>query len=113
MSRGTECFPDVNFEETETLCREAGIKVIASGGVSKADDVRILWEKRACGIEGVILGKRSTTSKIDFGDLLIKCAPGCANRFEIRDSKFEIKDGLHPFANRKLALARLQILRLD
>ena len=31
----------VNFEETETLCREAGIKVIASGGVSNIEDVRI------------------------------------------------------------------------
>ena len=60
----------VNFAETETLCREAGIRVIASGGVSKIEDVRILWEKRACGIEGVILGKALYDKKIDFSDLL-------------------------------------------
>ena len=59
----------VNFAETETLCREAGIRVIASGGVSKIEDVRILWEKRACGIEGVILGKALYDKKIDFSDL--------------------------------------------
>ncbi|MBP1624686.1 MAG: 1-(5-phosphoribosyl)-5-[(5-phosphoribosylamino)methylideneamino] imidazole-4-carboxamide isomerase, partial [Acidobacteria bacterium] len=59
----------VNFAETETLCREAGIRVIASGGVSKIEDVWILWEKRACGIEGVILGKALYDKKIDFSDL--------------------------------------------
>jgi len=59
----------VNLEETETLCREAGIKVIASGGVSKIEDVRILWEKRACGIEGVILGKALYDHRIDLGTL--------------------------------------------
>ena len=40
-----------------TLCREAEIRVIASGGVSAIEDVRALWERRACGIEGVILGR--------------------------------------------------------
>lgn len=70
----------VNVEETETLCRETGIKVIASGGVSGIEDVRVLWEKRACGIEGAILGKALYDKKIDFGDLRAhmlswQCAP--------------------------------------
>ncbi len=59
----------VNVEETETLCREAGIRVIASGGVSRIADVRALWERRASGIEGVILGKALYDKKIDFADL--------------------------------------------
>jgi phosphoribosylformimino-5-aminoimidazole carboxamide ribotide isomerase len=59
----------VNVEETETLCREVGIKVIASGGVSDIEDVRALWERRACGIEGVILGRSLYEKKIDFADL--------------------------------------------
>jgi phosphoribosylformimino-5-aminoimidazole carboxamide ribotide isomerase len=59
----------VNLEETENLCREAGIRVIASGGVSRVEDVRALWEKRSSGIEGVILGKALYDHKIDFSDL--------------------------------------------
>jgi phosphoribosylformimino-5-aminoimidazole carboxamide ribotide isomerase len=59
----------VNYEETEALCREAGIRVIASGGVSGIEDVRALWERRACGIEGVILGRALYDRKLDFADL--------------------------------------------
>jgi phosphoribosylformimino-5-aminoimidazole carboxamide ribotide isomerase len=59
----------VNFEETENLCREAEIRVIASGGVSCVEDVRALWERRGCGIEGIILGRALYDRKIDFGDL--------------------------------------------
>ncbi len=59
----------VNCEETETLCREAGIKVIASGGVSGVEDVRSLWERRVCGIEGVILGRALYDHRIDFAGL--------------------------------------------
>jgi phosphoribosylformimino-5-aminoimidazole carboxamide ribotide isomerase len=59
----------VNYEETENLCREAGVRVIASGGVSSVDDVRALWERRASGIEGVILGRALYDRRIDFADL--------------------------------------------
>ena len=59
----------VNCEETENLCRGAGMKVIASGGVSTVEDVRAIWERRACGIEGVILGRALYDRKIDFGEL--------------------------------------------
>jgi len=59
----------VNYDETENLCRQTGLKVIASGGVSSVEDVRALWERRACGIEGVILGRSLYDGKIDFGDL--------------------------------------------
>jgi phosphoribosylformimino-5-aminoimidazole carboxamide ribotide isomerase len=59
----------VNYEETEALCRDAGIRVIASGGVSNVEDVRALWERRACGIEGVILGRALYDKKIDFSEL--------------------------------------------
>jgi len=59
----------VNFDETENVCRNAGIRVIASGGVSSVEDVRTLWERRACGIEGVILGRALYDRKVDFADL--------------------------------------------
>jgi phosphoribosylformimino-5-aminoimidazole carboxamide ribotide isomerase len=59
----------VNVDETEKLCRETGMKIIASGGVSSANDVRAIWEKRAIGIEGVILGRALYDKKIDFFEL--------------------------------------------
>jgi phosphoribosylformimino-5-aminoimidazole carboxamide ribotide isomerase len=59
----------VNFDETENVCRKSGMRVIASGGVSSVEDVRTLWERRACGIEGVILGRALYDRKIDFADL--------------------------------------------
>jgi phosphoribosylformimino-5-aminoimidazole carboxamide ribotide isomerase len=58
-----------NYQETENLCRETGIRVIASGGVSSIEDVREIWNRRACGIEGVILGRALYDKKIDFIDL--------------------------------------------
>jgi phosphoribosylformimino-5-aminoimidazole carboxamide ribotide isomerase len=59
----------VNFDETENICMQAGIRVIASGGVSSEQDIRTLWERRACGIEGVILGRALYDRKIDFAEL--------------------------------------------
>ncbi len=59
----------VNWEETENLCRRSGMRVIASGGVAGVEDVRRLWERRACGIEGVILGRALYDRKIDFAAL--------------------------------------------
>jgi phosphoribosylformimino-5-aminoimidazole carboxamide ribotide isomerase len=60
----------VNVDETEKLSREAGIKVIASGGVSGEEDVRRLWERREAGIEGAILGRALYEKKIDLKALL-------------------------------------------
>jgi phosphoribosylformimino-5-aminoimidazole carboxamide ribotide isomerase len=59
----------VNVLETENLCCETGIRVIASGGVSGIDDVKTLWERRACGIEGVILGRALYDQKLNFADV--------------------------------------------
>jgi phosphoribosylformimino-5-aminoimidazole carboxamide ribotide isomerase len=61
----------VNVDETERLSREAGIKVIASGGVSSGEDVRKLWERRKTGIEGAILGRSLYEKKIDLKELLL------------------------------------------
>jgi phosphoribosylformimino-5-aminoimidazole carboxamide ribotide isomerase len=62
----------VNFEETENLCLQTGMKVIASGGVASEENVRKLWEIRSCGIEGVILGRALYDRKIDFAALRAK-----------------------------------------
>ena len=55
----------VNLDETERVAREARIPVIASGGVAGIEDVRDLWERRAAGIEGVILGRALYERRID------------------------------------------------
>jgi phosphoribosylformimino-5-aminoimidazole carboxamide ribotide isomerase len=59
-------FRGVNIEETETLARRSGLKVIASGGVTAADDVYELWRRRQAGIEGVILGRALYEKRLDF-----------------------------------------------
>ncbi len=55
----------VNVDETEHLSRRTGMRVIASGGVSGIEDIRSLWERRAGGIEGVILGRALYDRKLD------------------------------------------------
>ncbi len=60
----------VNVDETENLCRQTGMQVIASGGVSGVEDVRRLWERRHSGIEGVILGRALYERKLDFAEVL-------------------------------------------
>jgi len=47
----------VNIEETRRVARLVGIPVIASGGVATLDDIRLLKEIKADGVEGVIIGK--------------------------------------------------------
>jgi phosphoribosylformimino-5-aminoimidazole carboxamide ribotide isomerase len=59
----------VNYLETERLCRDTEMRVIASGGVSNVEDVRALWERRNSGIEGVILGRALYDGKLNFSDL--------------------------------------------
>ena len=59
----------VNYQETENLSRETGIKVIASGGVTGLEDIQELWNRRSSGIEGVILGRALYDGKIDYQQL--------------------------------------------
>jgi phosphoribosylformimino-5-aminoimidazole carboxamide ribotide isomerase len=59
----------VNYQETENLCRESGVKVIASGGVTSIEDIQELWKRRSSGIEGVILGRALYDGKIDYQNL--------------------------------------------
>ena len=47
----------VNVEATAKLARESGVRVVASGGVRSAADIRALKPYEQDGIEGVIVGK--------------------------------------------------------
>jgi phosphoribosylformimino-5-aminoimidazole carboxamide ribotide isomerase len=55
-----------NVDETEALARETGVRVLASGGVAALDDVRKLWERRASGIEGVVIGRALYERRLEF-----------------------------------------------
>jgi phosphoribosylformimino-5-aminoimidazole carboxamide ribotide isomerase len=59
-----------NWVATEQLARETGLKVIASGGVSSLDDLRVLKPLGSSGVEGVIIGKALYEGKFSLGDAL-------------------------------------------
>lgn len=65
----------VNVAATEELAKAAGIKVIASGGVSSKDDIIAVKAAEHNGVEGVIVGKALYTGNVNLKDA-IKAARG-------------------------------------
>lgn len=61
-----------NFAAQEALCRAVKAKVIASGGVSRMDDVRNLRKlaERCPNLEGVIVGKALYEGRVTIEELL-------------------------------------------
>lgn len=55
----------VNVEATAALARNAGLHVIASGGVAALDDVRRLLPHAPGGVTGVIIGRALYEGKVD------------------------------------------------
>ena len=62
-----------NFAETERVLRAVSCNVIASGGVSSADDVRRLAQMR--GLYGCIIGKALYDGKVKLSDLATTSSP--------------------------------------
>ena len=60
----------INVESTVQLARVAGVKVVASGGVSSLADIIALMRYEREGVEGVIIGKALYTEKIDLREAL-------------------------------------------
>jgi phosphoribosylformimino-5-aminoimidazole carboxamide ribotide isomerase len=58
----------VNREMTRTLARSTSIPVIASGGVSRIEDIASLLKLEADGIIGVIVGRALYTGRIDLAE---------------------------------------------
>ncbi len=56
-----------NFKAIEEMVKAVDMEVIASGGVSKLEDVKILKE---IGVSGIIIGKALYTGDIDLGQAL-------------------------------------------
>ena len=59
-----------NWVATEQLARETGLKVIASGGVSSLEDLRVLRPLESSGVEGVIVGKALYEGKFSLGEAI-------------------------------------------
>ena len=59
-----------NWMVTEQLAQETGLKVIASGGVSSLEDLRVLKPLGRSGVEGVIVGKALYEEKFSLGDAI-------------------------------------------
>ena len=76
----------LNFESTQKLSRSTSIPVIASGGVSRIEDIEHLLESESEGIIGVIVGRALYTGQLDLGEAI-----RLTKKPEIRSQKPEEK----------------------
>jgi len=60
----------LNFQSTRDLARSTSIPVIASGGVSRMDDIEHLMESEPDGIIGVIVGRALYTGDLDLEEAI-------------------------------------------
>ena len=65
----------VNAQATAEIACYSGVKVVASGGVSSIEDIKLLKQYEADGIEGVIVGKSIYTGSLSLPEAL-KIAKG-------------------------------------
>ena len=60
----------LNWEETKTLAQSTSIPVIASGGVSRIEEIEHLRDLEPDGVIGVIVGRALYTGKVDLGEAI-------------------------------------------
>ena len=60
----------LNFESTKNFARSISIPVIASGGVSRIEDIQNLNALEADGVIGVIVGRALYTGKVDLEEAI-------------------------------------------
>jgi phosphoribosylformimino-5-aminoimidazole carboxamide ribotide isomerase len=58
----------VNVSSTVNLAREGGLPVIASGGVTNIEDIRVLSEVAHNGIVGAITGRAIYEGRLDVAE---------------------------------------------
>jgi phosphoribosylformimino-5-aminoimidazole carboxamide ribotide isomerase len=63
-----------NVEATRRLARDSGLKVIASGGVSAMEDLDLVAETEADGVDGVIVGKALYEGTVNLSDAVQRFA---------------------------------------
>ncbi|HWQ74535.1 MAG TPA: 1-(5-phosphoribosyl)-5-[(5-phosphoribosylamino)methylideneamino]imidazole-4-carboxamide isomerase [Syntrophomonas sp.] len=59
-----------NLEAIETMARQSGLQIIASGGVTSVDDILRLEAMETAGVSGAIIGKALYDGKIQLPDAL-------------------------------------------
>lgn len=60
----------VNVDATAELARQSGLKIIASGGVTRLDDITALRAHESDGIEGAIVGRAIYTGDLSLADAI-------------------------------------------
>ena len=60
----------LNWEETKALARSTSIPVIASGGVSRTEDIQNLMALETDGVFGVIVGRALYTGRLDLQEAI-------------------------------------------
>ena len=63
-----------NFDELKKVLDAVEMKVFASGGVSKIDDIKQLLKYEPYGLEGVIVGKAIYENKLDLKEAIKACS---------------------------------------
>ena len=78
----------LNFESTRNLARSTSIPVIASGGVSRIEDISRLLKLESDGVIGVIVGRALYTGQVDLEEAIriTKSSLG-STKFQAPDSK--------------------------
>jgi len=72
----------LNWEATKVLTRSTSIPVIASGGVSRIEEIVNLMKLESEGVIGVIVGRALYTGQIDLEEAIrITKSPFCRERF--------------------------------
>ncbi len=61
----------VNILQTRKFAKSIDIQIIASGGISNINDVKVLYNQRDIGISGVIIGKAIYENKLDLKKLIM------------------------------------------
>jgi phosphoribosylformimino-5-aminoimidazole carboxamide ribotide isomerase len=74
----------LNFESTSNLTRSTSIPVIASGGVSRIEDIEQLLKLESDGVIGVIVGRALYTGTLDLEEAI-----QVAKKSEVRSQKPE------------------------
>jgi len=60
----------LNWEMTKVVARETSIPVIASGGVSRLEDIEHLKEIELDGVIGVVVGRALYTGRLDLEEAI-------------------------------------------
>ncbi len=74
----------LNWEETKALARSTSIPVIASGGVSRIEDIQNLVALETDGVFGVIVGRALYTGRLDLEEAI-----QIAKKSSVRSQKLE------------------------